>query len=1143
MLLILALHLLLLKFMKKNYNLLILHAKKVLPLLIFSIFLGSEAYCNTRFSEILTNSYLAQIINEKKVTIKATNKTLDYILSAINKQTGIDYGFQDSKSMKTEHLFTLNVSNVTVKEALDKLLRGSEFTYIIKDGKIIILNASSGTKATISGAKQSAQTKFITIKGKIIDEYGEQVIGATVLVEHRDFNRGALSDDKGEYQLILPLVDSLIINYTYVGKKPVSIKYAGKDQLNVTMYDEAMAMENVVVTGYGNISKHSFTGNAKTITADQIKKISPNNILQSLEMLDPSFRLKVNNEMGSNPNALPELSIRGASGIGLTQMDAADLSETNLNSNPNLPTFIMDGFEISAQKLYDMDINRIQSITILKDAAATAIYGSRAANGVVVITTIAPKAGELLVNYNYTLTLQMPDLSDYNLMNASEKLEAERAGGLFDGADGLTNYNKKKLMVEQGFNTDWISLPLRNTASSKHYLRVEGGAEGIRYGLDVSYAGNNGVMRGSDRRNYGASVDLQYNVKKLIFKNVVGYNGTDQKESPYGYFSSFTSLNPYLSYVDEFGIVRKELDLPGYGQEIENPMYEATLGSYDKRNTEEIYDNLSVQYYLTPKINFKANVALTRTIEKSEKYKDPQSTAFARTSYKGQLNMGNASTTNIDGGVFGYYNDVINKHYINLLAGINIKESTTQNENYTLRDLPLGGFTNPQFAKDLSQSPSTFMQQSRLFGAMASLNYTYDNIYLLDLTGRLDGNSAFGSESRFAPFWSAGVGLNLHNYQFMKSVKWLTELKIRGSYGITGKANFPTRTARTVYTVNDDGSYATGIGSTMQALGNRNLKWEKTKITDVGFNMDLFKGTLTLGASYYSRQTVDLIADMNIPSSSGFLTYKDNVGEMSNKGFEADLRYRVIGRKNTTLYIAGSLAANKNRLEKISESLKEYNKKVEENYRQHPDNKPFLKYTEGASINSIYAMPSLGIDPQSGQEMFIHPDGRVDMAWVAADNVVVGNTEPKVNGTFSANFYHKGFSVNVYFSYRFGGQQYNQTLQSKIENANLNFNADKRVFTDRWVNPGDVKQFKSLKDYNKPTNPTSRFTQDDNNLSLKSASLSYDIPRVFVHKIGFKTIKISANMNDLFNLSSIEQERGLSYPFARSYTFSINVSF
>lgn len=1127
--------------MKKNYNLLILHAKKVLPLILFIIFMVSEAHCNTRFSAILTNSYLTQVINEKKVTIKVTNKTLDYILTAINKQTGIDYGFQDTKDMDTERLFSLNVSNINIKDALEKLLAGSEFTYIIKDGKIIIVSAINKTNRVQTA--HGAQKKIITIKGKITDESGDPVIGATVLVEHREFNRGALSNDKGEYQLILPLVDSLFINYSYMGKKPVTIKYNGKDLLNVIMLDDVMAVANVVVTGYGNISQKSFTGNAKTVTADEIRKISPNNIMQSLEMIDPSFRMKVNNDMGSNPNAMPELSIRGASGIGISQTDRDNISESNLNSNPNLPTFIMDGFEVSARKLYDMDINRIQSITILKDAAATAIYGSRAANGVVVITTVAPKAGKLLVSYNYTLTLQMPDLSDYNLMNAQEKLEAERSAGLFDIAGGLTNYNKKKLMVEQGCNTDWISLPLRNTSSSKHYLRVEGGAEGIRYGFDVDYSGNNGVMKGSDRRNYGASVDLQYNINKLIFKNVVGYNGINQKESPYGYFSSFTSQNPYMAYLDEFGIVKKQFDIPGLGQSKPNPMYEATLGSYDERKTEEFYDNLSVQYFLTEKINFKANVAITRTTEKSEKYTDPQSTTFSNLPYKGQLVMGNASTTNVDGGVFGYYNNVIGKHYINLLVGMNIKESTTQNENYTLRDLPLGGFTNPQFAKDLSQSPTTFMQKSRLFGALASLNYTYDNIYLLDLTGRLDGNSAFGSESRFAPFWSAGLGLNIHNYGFMKDLNWLSELKIRGSYGITGMANFPTRTARTVYTINSDGSYATGIGATMQVLGNKNLKWEKTKITDVGFNANLWNGLVMINASYYNRQTVDLIADMNIPSSSGFLTYKDNVGEMSNKGFEADLRFKVIGKKNTTLYIAGSLASNKNRIEKISESLKEYNKKVEENYNKYPDLKPFLKYVEGASVNSIYAMPSLGIDPQTGQEMFIHPDGKIDNAWLASDNTVIGNTEPKVNGTFSANFYHKGFSVNVYFSYRLGGQQYNTTLQSKIENADLNFNADKRVFTDRWINPGDVSKFKSLKDYNKKTNPTSRFVQDENTLSMKSASLSYDIPRTLVHKIGFNTIKVSMNMNDIFNLSSIEQERGLSYPFARSYTFSINVSF
>ena len=485
---------------------------------------------------------------------------------------------------------------------------------------------------------------------------------------------------------------------------------------------------------------------------------------------------------------------------------------------------------------------------------------------------------------------------------------------------------------------------------------------------------------------------------------------------------------------------------------------------------------------------------------------------------------------------------MIDNHSINLAFGINIRERKNDEETYYLRDLPAGGFSSPQFAREMASSPSAFGQTNRLFGAMISLNYTYNNIYLMDLTGRLDGNSSFGSDSRFAPFWSAGLGLNIHNYAFAKELDWLSELKIRGSYGITGKADFPAKTARTVYTMNSDYVYATGVGGNIAAMGNKKLKWERTNITDLGITIGLFGERVKVNGTYYSRRTLDLIADMYIPSSSGFLSYKDNVGEILNRGFELDLRLKVLGKKDMSLYVNGNLARNKNRIEKISDALKSYNKRVEENYSTYAnDNKPMLKFVEGASTSSIYAMRSLGIDPQTGKEMFVSKDGTVGSKWIASENVAIGDKEPKVNGTISTNFYYKGITLDLYFTYTYGGQQYNQTLQSKIENANIEKNVDKRVFTDRWKNEGDICQFKSLQDYRELTNPTSRFVQDDNTLTFQSLSLGYELPERIVRKMYLNRVRFSFNMNDIFRLSTIKQERGLSCPFSRGYSFSVNI--
>ncbi len=1069
----------------------------------------------------------------KNITFRCENEKLHKALMEIERQSGY-YRVQYVMEDVSPYTVSVNLKNANMDSAIKVLLRNTPLEYEFNDRFVQVYLPKT--------VAQQSEKKIIS--GRVVDASGYPLPGVAVQLEGT--TRGVVTDLDGIFSMPDEGLNEATLLVSFVGMKDKSIRWKGRS-LDITMEEDLQGIEEVVVTGYANISQKSFTGNARTMTATELKKISPNNVLKSIQVLDPSFRLEVNNEMGSNPNAMPGISVRGASGIGLTELDVESLSATALQNDPSLPTFILDGFEVNVSKLYDMDMNRIESITLLKDAAATAIYGSRAANGVVVITTIAPKEGEIRLSYNYNLTLQTPDLSDYNLMNAREKLEAEKAAGLFDkNPTHHAYYHEKLRLLEQGVETDWLSKPLRNAASHRHFLRLEGGSKGLRYGIDVNYQGNNGVMKGSERNRYGINFELQYNVGKLIFKNIAGYVGVNSQESPYGEFSKYTTMNPYYPYLDKNGVMLKRIEEPD-GTLIANPLYDASLGSYNKTKSKEFTNNFSVQYYLTDKFYLKGNVALTYLSSASDVYTSPEAGMFELLSYKGDITMDNISSTSIDGGLFGYYNDMIGNHNINLVGGFNLKEDTEESRRVYVRDLPNGGFSNPQFAREFPNAPSVFKQTSRLFSAMTSLNYTYNNIYLADATFRLDGNSSFGTESRFAPFWSGGLGLNLHNYEFMKKYDWFTELKIRGSYGVTGKADFPARTARTVYQIESQFVYPTGTGGNIAAMGNKNLKWERTKITDVGATVNLFNGMFVFTGSYYYRRTVDLIADMYIPSSSGFRSYKDNIGEITNKGYELSLRVRAINKPNTQLYFAANAAANKNRIQKISDSLKSYNEKIEEMHQNQADRlgakTPLVKYVEGASTSSIYAMQSLGIDPQTGKELFRYKDGSIGTEWIAAENVVCGNTDPKVNGTFSSNLYLSGLTLDLYFTYNWGGEQYNQTLQTKIENANLKNNVDKRVFTDRWVQQGDIVGFKSLKDYNIPTNPTSRFVQKDNTLTLQSLSLGYEIPKEVIRKLHLTRLKLAFNMNDVFRVSTIKQERGILYPYARSYDFSINVNF
>ena len=459
---------------------------------------------------------------------------------------------------------------------------------------------------------------------------------------------------------------------------------------------------------------------------------------------------------------------------------------------------------------------------------------------------------------------------------------------------------------------------------------------------------------------------------------------------------------------------------------------------------------------------------------------------------------------------------------------------------------------SPNYAQEIVEKPTVSQNRTRLFGLLASLNYTYNNIYLLDLSVRTDGSSEFGSDKRFAPFWSGGLGINLHNYEFMKKFGYVDMLKIRGSYGITGKVNFPPYAAQTIYQILSDEWYKTGFGASLMALGNKDLAWEKTKELDLGIDIQLFNGAFQLEFSYYRKKTVDLINDVTIESAAGFTTYMDNLGEIMNKGYEIQFKSDLFRNNDWYVSVFANLAHNKNEILKVSESLKAYNDAVDKDFAESnafdgSTSKPITKYTEGGSLTSIYAMRSLGIDPATGQEILVNRDGSVTYTWNSSEQVVVGNTEPKAQGTFGFNVNYKNFTLYTTFMYEFGGQQYNQTLVDKVENANLySSNIDKRVFTSRWKNPGDKAKYKALETGRgsiETTNPTERFVQDYNVVTLNSITLGYDFDQELIKKAHLGMLRLEIGANDLLRISSVKAERGLSYPFARSVNFSIKATF
>ena len=703
--------------------------------------------------------------------------------------------------------------------------------------------------------------------------------------------------------------------------------------------------------------------------------------------------------------------------------------------------------------------------------------------------------------------------------------------------------------IERGIETDWLALPLRTSFGHKHSISIGGASDAFRYGLDLGYDDQEGVMKGQNRKKMSAALNLQYQHKGLTFRNQMTTTLVNSQESPYGTFADYVRMNPYDTYLDENGNIGKNMATWHSGSPYRNPMYDATLGSFDKGKRHEFYDQFDVRYYLNKKINFKADITLGYIVSDSDRFTDPAAARFQNTEKKGQLVTSRQKQSSYDFNLKGYYNDQIGRHNINFVMGLNIREEKTNYEGFTYSGFPEGGFSAPGYAKDID-TKSFIEGKNRLFGALAVLNYSYNDVIFGDLSGRIDGSSQFGSNKRFAPFFSTGAGVNIHNLKFFKeNTPWLTQFKLRGTYGMTGKVSFPSYAAQNKYEMFTDWQYPTGDGVQIMYLGNPNLKWERTLQTDVGFEFEILNGLFYAKYNYYIKDTHDNIADMFIPTSSGFTSYKENIGRMENRGHEIKLQSRVVNTRNTIVNLIFNGASNNGKLKKISNSLKAYNDRVNEHYNSNQggndvQSTPLLRYVEGNSLTGIYAMHSLGIDPGTGKELYMRRDGSTTFKWDPAENVLVGDTEPTMSGSFGASVYWKGFTLDTYFMYEWGGQRYNQTLRTTIEMADiLNSNCDRRVLSDRWIKPGDIARFRDIKDYNSVTRPTSRLVQNYSYLNMSSLSVGYEFKRDMIRKLGLYRLKLQFNCRDLFTASSIQVERGLSSPYARAFTLSVNASF
>lgn len=1083
------------------------------------------------------------------LTFHGKHVPMSKVLNAIKQQTEFEV-------LGTKSLLDLTMpvdvaaDNMPLESFLEHVFKGQKLTYEIVDKTIVLKQRP----ALISPIPQQQP-----IRGQIVGPQGTPLPSATIHTSD-----GTVAADQDGRFTLDKMPEDRTLTISMIGYKRLVYKLQdGVSNYVITLEEESNELEQLVVTGYQVIRRDSYTGTAVTKSGEELQQVNPQNVLQAMQVFDPSFKILDNNLLGSNPNALPNITVRGSSALPTGNNEV--LRRDNITSTVNMPAFFLDGYEVSVEKVLDLDMSRIESVTLLKDAAATAIYGSRASNGVMVITTKTPQEGTLRVSYSHETNINGPDLTDYRLLNAADKLEYERLAGLFDNAvqsnmsqDFLDElYYHKLENVLGGVDTYWLSQPLRTAVGQKHGLYVEGGSPVFRYGIDARYQTRPGVMKGSGRDQYSGAMSFSYNLNNRIrFQNVVDVSVVEGHESPYGNFFQYVRMNPYYRMTDDNGNIIQEVDVwhsrASSGQPLEthvlNPMYNSTLSNFDQTRYTDITNNLTGEFELMPGLKLRGQLSFIKRMNRGDQYLSPLSNEFYfyapdRTNEKGRYTSSSTDETYWDGNVRLNWLQRIDEHDINLVAGTNIRTERSDWRRFTAIGFPNDHFSNIGFARGYEENatPESELNEARLFGAFLSTNYSWRNTYLLDATIRADGSSKFGANNRTAPFWSLGLGWNVHQENWFGNGV-VNQLRIRATTGLTGSVQFSPYMSRTTYNYDQNNWYSSGIGTIVNNYGNDDLTWQKTRSTDIGFDLGLFGDRIYISPRVYHKLTKDILTDINIAPSTGFGAYKENLGDMENRGIELNMNLVAVRNQDWTLSFMANMVSNSNKIVRISNALKSYNDRV--NDAQGGSNLmgvPLLRYNEGQSIDAIYAVPSLGIDPETGQEVFLKRDGTISYVWDTDDITVVGVATPKLEGFFGGTLRYKEWMLVAHFQTRWGGEMYNQTLVDRVENADPRFNVDRRVFEEKWKQPGDVSFYKNIADLGQ-TRVSSRFIMPDNLLAIQSLRVSYEARQAFANQLGLSSLRLGVTTNELARWSSIRQERGISYPFAQSISFTLQAA-
>jgi TonB-linked SusC/RagA family outer membrane protein len=1082
-----------------------------------------------------------------QVTVNVQNQTIKQTLRNIEHNTVYKFFYSDQLT-GLDKVVSLNVKNQTIEVTLSKLFSGTQLSYTKKENNQFVIFTKS---ATLASYQQNNERKIV---GTVIDEKGEPIIGANVV--EKGTTNGIITDADGKFALLVS--DKAILSVSYLGYVTQNVQISNKNSINITLKEDTKALDEVVVIGYGSVKKSDLTGSVSSVKTMEIQKTPMTSIDQGL--IGRASGVQVTQTSGM-PGAVASIRVRGSSSL----------------QGGNEPLYVIDGFPVYSgggfgstggktqiSGLSTVNPSDIESIEILKDAAATAIYGARAANGVVLITTKSGKEGNDIISFEATYGISNA-AKKIDVMNAQEYAKLVNEAYTNDGLKAYYDANALSEIAKLGDGTNWQDEVFHTGSTQTYQLNFSGGDKKTRYAISGNYMNQDGIIINSNFKRYS----FRLNLDRTMFKNfTVGTHVTashlinnavpTDTGGEDGVISGALKMNPILPiYTDDSKITYTQVNIPG--MLLPNPVATAKEQIFNNA-TSRLLGDMYALWEIVPDLKFKVSIGTDVIYNKTNQY--TPSTIYQSGGVASAKIGVNRSINWLNENTLTWNKSFTDDHVFNVVGGF-----TMQQNNVEYVSGSSSGFVNNVMkynnldAGSVYNKPESDATQWNLLSYLARINYTLKQKYLFSVNARIDGSSRFGTNKKYGFFPSLSAGWRISEEKFMEPIKnTVSNLKLRTSYGYTGNTEIGVyESLATLGT----GNYIIGnqlvSGFYPNKIPNPDLKWERTGQFDAGLDVGFFNNRFRITADYYKKKTTDLLYNVAIPSTSGYQTMLKNIGSLENHGVEFSLESdNITGQFTWTSSFNISLNRNKI-LELGGESYKEMGESDgglhTGSVRRLIVGKPigiFYGYrfdgifqNEEECKTQTSSTSPIGVGLRKYKDL--NGDGKVD---ATNDREVLGDSNPKFYGGFTNTFSYKGFELNVFLQYVYGNKIFNyNAFDMETPTGGQNVYAD---LVNRWT-PENHSNIYPKATTNRAVLVSDRFIEDGSYLKLKTLSLSYNLAKtMFQHIQGIRVFVTGQNLLTWTKYRGYDPEvsyRGAStleagedfggYPQSRTFLFGL----